>query len=96
MTKGQIIWNIATIIFVLSLVYEAWILYTIIHAYLHGMNMNWFITSLGSDEMVYGIEAVHEALEKILLFSVLIYFPAPIYQIVYIILSLIIKFKKGI
>ena len=90
----KIIWNIATIIFILSLVYEVWIIYTIIHAYLFGMNTNWFITSLGKDEMVYGIEAVHEALEKILLFSVLIYFPAPIYQIVYIILSLVIKLRQ--
>ena len=98
MTTGQIIWKIASIIFVLSFLYEVWILYTIIHAYLHGMESNWFISSLGSNEMLYGKEALHEAREKVILFTALIFFPVPLYQIVYIIISLVSlvrKFWKG-
>ncbi|SDA75339.1 hypothetical protein SAMN02910275_02631 [Butyrivibrio sp. INlla18] len=86
----HIIFIIATIIFIVSLLFWVIIIRGLVDAYINGTNRE-FIESLGSHEWYYGWEAVEHLWEIYLLEIFLIYFPIPLYQIIYII-TMIIRF----
>ena len=97
----QKIYKICKLIFFISLLeYIGWLGQAII-VYIKGIDTNWFISSLGKSEIVYGWAAVNEVCEQFLLITILIAWPLRLFQFIMLILIIreIIKKrneKKGI
>lgn len=77
--------KIAFNIFLISLIYYViWIIY-FIYLYFHGVNPDWFISSLSDHEMIYGWKAVDNGFDKFLTYTFLIFWIVPLYQLIYLI-----------
>ena len=84
----------AKVIFILSFVYYIyWLIYSI-YIYFAGIETGWFISSLSSGKVVYGLEALEEGLEKFLIVTALFFFWIPLYQLIYLICCAVSKRKK--
>ena len=98
-TKGAImkktLKTVARVIFILSLAYYIfWILYAIFCSFT-GIASNWLMP-VGSGTLLYGIDGFVEGLGVGIVYTELIFWFIPVYQLIYIITIIIIKIVNKI
>ena len=92
--ERKIFFTFCTTLFVLSLTYWGYWIYRAVIGYQNGVSTDWFISSLSSHDMLYGIEAIKEVGDMCILSTILIFWWIPIYELIYIVIVCIKKANK--
>ena len=82
------------IIFLISLLYYIWWIGLSIFFSFKGIDSGWAMSAMSNHDLMYGFEAFSSGLVIGLLYTVQFFWFIPLYQIIYIVCSIINYFRK--